>query len=150
MPEPMLIHSTAVAIDGKAVLLRGFSGAGKSDLGLRLIDAGAMLVADDQCELVREDETIIVRPPATIAGLLELRGIGIMRFDYLPEAPLALVVDLMPSNMIERYPTRRGEMVLGLSLPAISIAPFEASAPVKLRMALHALTGQGLPWLTEG
>jgi len=145
----MLIHSTAIAIDGKAVLLRGFSGSGKSDLGVRLIDAGGMLVADDQCELTRQGDTIFVRAPATIAGLLELRGIGIMRFDFMAEAPLALLADLIPSNMIERYPMRRTEMLLGLSVPVVSISPFEASAPVKLRMALRALTGEGPPSLLQ-
>jgi HPr kinase/phosphorylase len=141
----LLLHATAVAIDGRAVLLRGASGSGKSDLALRLIDAGARLVADDQSELCREGDSVIVRAPATIAGLIEVRGIGIMRLDAVPEAPVALVVDLVPLEEIERLPARRSETLLGLALPVIRVAPFDASAAAKLRLALHAFTGPGLP-----
>src|SRR5438093_4516912 len=111
------LHATAIAVDGRAVLLRGASGAGKSDLGLRLIDAGARLVADDQSELSRRGDTLIVRAPATIAGLLEVRGIGIVRLDPLAEAPVALLVDLVPPETLERLPARRLETILGLALP---------------------------------
>ena len=141
----LLLHATAVAIDGRAVLLRGVSGSGKSDLALRLIDAGARLVADDQSELCRQGDRIIVRAPATIAGLIEVRGIGIMRLDALAEAPVALVVDLVPLEEIERLPARHSETILGLTLPLIRVAPFDASAAAKLRLALRAFTGPGLP-----
>jgi len=137
----LLIHATTVAIDGQAVLLRGFSGAGKSDLGLRLIDAGAELVADDQCELRREDDRIVVSCPETIAGLIELRGVGIVRMPFVAQAPLVLIIDLMRVEHIERMPTRRREMLLGLWVPAFALSPFDASAPVKLRMMLRALGG---------
>src|SRR6266851_2230729 len=102
MTETILLHATAVAIDGRGVLLRGASGAGKSDLALRLIDAGARLIADDQSELHRRGDSIIVRAPATIAGLVEVRGIGIIRLDALAEAPVALIVDLVPPEALER------------------------------------------------
>lgn len=141
----LLLHATAVAIDGRAVLLRGASGSGKSDLALRLIDAGARLVADDQSELCREGDSIIVRAPATIAGLIEVRGIGIMRLEALAEAPVALIVDLVASEEIERLPARLSEAVLGLTLPLIRVTPFDASAAAKLRLALRAFTGPGLP-----
>ena len=95
MTERLLVHATAVAIDGRAVLLRGASGSGKSDLGLRLIDAGGRLVADDQSELRRQGRMIIVRAPATIAGLIEVRGVGLFRVDALSEAPVALIADLV-------------------------------------------------------
>ena len=94
MSEPLLMHGTAVAIEGRAVLLRGASGAGKSDLGLRLIDAGGRLIADDQSELCRSGDTIVVRAPAAIVGLIEVRGVGILRLDAIVDAPLALLVDL--------------------------------------------------------
>ena len=135
----MLLHATAVAIDGRAVLLSGPSGSGKSDLALRLIDAGARLVADDQSELRREGDLLLARAPATIAGLFEVRGLGILRLDALAEAPVGLVADLMAAERIDRLPPRRAEMILGVAVPLIGIAPFEASAAAKLRLALRAL-----------
>ena len=141
----LLLHTTAIAIEGQAVLLRGASGAGKSDLAVRLIDAGARLIADDQSELVRRGDSVIARVPATIAGLLEMRGIGIVRLDALAETPVALIVDLVPAETLERLPARRTETILGLALPLIALAPFEASAAAKLRLALRAFTGPGLP-----
>src|SRR5580658_2542678 len=93
--DTLLVHATAVAIGGRAVLLRGPSGSGKSDLALRLIDAGARLVADDRSELWRAGDAILVRSPATIAGLIEARGVGILTVDPLPTARLALIVDLV-------------------------------------------------------
>lgn len=139
------MHATAVAIDGRAVLLRGASGAGKSDLALRLIDAGARLVADDQSELRRRGDAIIVRTPGTISGLIEVRGIGIMRIEALAEAPVVLIADLVPPEQVERLPPRRSETILGLALPLIAVAPFEASAAVKLRLVMRAFTEAALP-----
>jgi len=114
-------------------------------LGLRLIDAGARLVADDQSELWRRGDALFVRAPAAIAGLLEIRGIGIMRLDSLPEAPVALIVDLVAAEKIERLPISSRETILGLALPVVAVAPFEASAAAKIRLALRAFTGPGLP-----
>jgi HPr kinase/phosphorylase len=138
MSAPLLVHATAVAIDGGALLLRGPSGAGKSDLALRLIDTGARLVADDQVELRRVGRQILTRAPASLAGLVEIRGVGIVRVDALAEAPLVLIVDLTLAEAVERHPEPRIETVLGLSVPLIAQAPFEASAAAKLRFARRA------------
>jgi HPr kinase/phosphorylase len=138
MSTTSLVHGTAVAVDGGAILLRGPPGAGKSDLALRLIDAGARLVADDQVELRRDGRQILARAPATLAGLVEIRGIGIIHVDALQEAPLVLLVDLILSGEVERLPERRFETVLGLAIPLIAQAPFEASAAAKLRFARRA------------
>jgi serine kinase of HPr protein (carbohydrate metabolism regulator) len=143
MSEPLLVHGTAVAIGGRAVLLRGPSGAGKSDLALRLIDAGARLVADDQSELCLVGGMIVVRSPASITGLIELRGIGILRLEPVSQAPLALVIDLVPAEALERLPAPRSETILGIAVPVLSLAPFEASAAAKLRVALRAISGAG-------
>ena len=145
MIETLLIHATAVAIDGHAVLLRGPSGAGKSDLGLRLIDAGGRLVADDQSEMWRQGDLLMVRSPAALAGLLEVRGIGIVRLAALSEAPVALVADLVPPGQVERLPTPCNETLLGLVVPRVVVAPFEASAAAKIRLALGAFTAAELP-----
>ena len=149
MTERCLVHGTAVAIEGRAVLLRGPSGSGKSDLALRLIDAGARLVADDQTELARVGERILVRPPATIVGLIEVRGIGILRLDPLMEAPLAMLADLVQPETVERLPMPRLEPVLGLDLPLIALAPFEVSAQAKLRLALRVYAEAGVPALLK-
>jgi HPr kinase/phosphorylase len=137
--DTLLVHATAIAIEGAAILLRGPSGSGKSDLALRLIDGGARLIADDQALLRRADNQVFVRAPAEIAGLIEVRGVGILHADLINEAPIALVVDLVPSTQIERIPDNRFEKVLGLAVPLITLAPFEASAPAKLRFAWRAL-----------
>ncbi|HEY1432166.1 MAG TPA: serine/threonine protein kinase [Stellaceae bacterium] len=143
--DPILVHATAIAIDGRAVLLRGPSGAGKSDLALRLIDGGAVLVADDQAELRRDRERVLVTAPAAIAGLIEIRGVGVLRVEALPEAALAMCVDLVSSSEIERLPETRCEDVLGLGVPVISLSPFEASAAAKLRFALCAFSAGPVP-----
>jgi HPr kinase/phosphorylase len=141
--ETLLVHATTVAIDGRAVLLRGPSGSGKSDLALRLIDAGARLVADDQSELSREGDAILVRAPTATTGLIEARGVGILQLDPLTVARLALVVDLVAPERIERLPEAASAAILGIAVPLIALAPFEASAPTKLRLALSALAAGG-------
>lgn len=145
MTPPLLVHGTAVAIDGGAVLLRGPSGAGKSDLALRLIDGGARLVADDQVLLRRAGRQVLARAPASIAGLIEARGLGILRVEPLAEVPLVLIADLVPSGDIERLPEARVETVLGIALPLISVAPFEPSATAKLRFARQLLAARPPP-----
>jgi HPr kinase/phosphorylase len=133
------IHGTAVAVNGAGVLLRGASGAGKSDLALRLIDAGARLVADDQIELRLIGGAVRMSAPPTIAGRIEIRGVGIVAAPSLRSAPVTLVVDLKPSEAIERLPEPTFCEILARRFPLIALAPFEASAPAKLRLALAAL-----------
>ena len=157
MSGTLLIHATAVAIDTaagrRAVLLRGPSGSGKSDLGLRLIDAGARLVADDQSELYRKGASVVVRSPRPIAGLIEVRGVGIIRVEPLAEAQVGLIVDLVSPEVapeaIERLPGRPIERLLEVDLPCIRVAPFEASAAAKVALALRAFAGTGLPAIIE-
>jgi HPr kinase/phosphorylase len=145
----MLLHGTAVAIEGEAMLLRGPPGAGKSDLALRLIDWGARLVADDQVELRRIGPRLLVSAPASLAGLLEVRGIGIVRLDPLAEAPLAMCVDLVQSAEIERLPEPRVADMLGLEIPLIAVSAFEASAAAKLRLALRAFADELAPAILQ-
>ena len=140
----VLVHATCVALRRRggawrAILLRGPSGAGKSDLALRLIEGGARLVADDQTELVRRGKAVIATSPARIAGLIEARGVGIVKLtrdQLVARAPVALLVDLAPPERIERLPEPAREDLLGLDLPVLMLAPFEASASAKLRLAL--------------
>ncbi|MHA1563923.1 MAG: HPr kinase/phosphorylase [Alphaproteobacteria bacterium] len=135
------IHATSVYLDGHGVLLRGPSGSGKSDLALRLIDAGARLIADDYTALRRAGETVIISAPPQIAGRLEVRGLGIVTLAAIAAARLSLIVDLQSPAEISRLPTPRHVDLCGLSFPALALAPFEASAPAKLRLAVASLSG---------
>lgn len=140
----MLAHATCVALRlrGRAwrgVLLRGPSGAGKSDLALRLIEADGRLVADDQTRITRNGRTLLAAAPAALAGLIEVRGIGIVKLargQLLSRASLSLLVDLVPIDRIERLPEPAKEDLLGVRLPVLALAPFEDSAVAKLRLAL--------------
>jgi serine kinase of HPr protein (carbohydrate metabolism regulator) len=136
----MLVHGTCVALGNSGVLIRGPSGSGKSDLALRLIDEGAALVSDDQVELVPRDGRLYASAPATIAGLIEVRGIGIVNVPRAAAQPLALVVDLVARDEVPRMPDAREVELAGARLPALSLWPFEASAPLKVRLALKAAT----------
>ena len=133
------VHGTSVALGGDGILLRGPSGSGKSDLALRLIDEGGRLVADDQTELRLSGDDVAMAAPATIAGRMEVRGIGLLRVPSVAAAPLRLVVDLAPGEAIERLPEPQSCDYLGRRFPLIQLAPFEASASAKLRLALAAL-----------
>ena len=130
-------HATAVVIEQKGVLLRGPSGSGKSDLALRLIDDGAVLISDDSTALIQRDGTVVAQCPASIAGKLEVRGLGIVEVPYIEEAALSMIVDLVDPDQVERLPVKRMEVLLCCRIPSILLAPFEASALVKIKMAIR-------------
>ena len=139
----MYVHATCVALkEGRswhALLLRGPSGAGKSDVALRLLEAGGRLVADDQTHLAKVGRALIATPPKPLAGLIEVRGIGIVKLgrgQLLARAQLALLVDLVRPDQVERMPEPAHEKILGVDLPRVALAPFEASIVTKLRLAL--------------
>ncbi|MBB3692386.1 HPr kinase/phosphorylase [Sphingomonas sp. BK580] len=137
MTAPVTLHATAVALGGRAVLLTGPSGAGKSDLALRLIDRGAELVADDYTMLVHDGGDLVAGSPATIAGRMEVRGLGIVDRPYRRVAPVALVVALGEEG--ERMPEPRWIELAGVTLPEIVIDPRWPSAPIKVEYALARL-----------
>lgn len=131
------LHGTVVDIDGAGVLLRGPSGSGKSDLALRLIDGGAVLVADDRVVLSEQAGSVQASAPETIHGKLEVRGIGIVTLPAEPVSVLRLVIDLVEGHAVERLPKAAETVLLGVTLPVLRLAPFEASASSKVRLALR-------------
>ncbi len=132
-----LLHASAIVLDGRAVLLRGASGAGKSDITLRLIDETASLIADDYVKVAVRDGVVHVSAPDEIKGKMEVRGLGILTFDRTESAPLALVVDLVSPGEIERMPEPDWCKIADISVPRINLAPFEISATAKLRAAVR-------------
>jgi HPr kinase/phosphorylase len=140
-----LVHGTCVAFGRRAVLLRGEPGAGKSDLAFRFLalpphdDARPMLVADDQVFVAADENgALIASPPPALAGKIEVRGIGIVELPFLRQVALHLVCDLVEAEDVPRMapePWERTE-IAGIALPALKLAPFEASAPLKLKTAL--------------
>ncbi|MCA0995148.1 HPr kinase/phosphorylase [Alloyangia pacifica] len=117
-PEPIILHATAVAVAGRALLIQGRSGAGKSGLALEMMARGARLVADDRVVLTLEDGTLWAAPPAPLAGLIEARGLGILHADHLPRAEVAALLDL-DTPETERLPQRRKIMLQGRNLPLL-------------------------------
>ncbi|MGE0714392.1 MAG: HPr kinase/phosphorylase [Alphaproteobacteria bacterium] len=136
MHSPILLHATTVAIDGVAAVIEGPSGAGKSDLALRLVDGGARLVADDRTAIALVDGRLVARPPDTIAGLMEVRGIGIVEMPHVAEATVGLIVVLVPAHEIERMPDSEFRALLGFDVPVLRLDPHPASAAAKVRLAV--------------
>ena len=138
------VHGTCIALGGGAVLLRGPSGSGKSDLALRFImqalgptaPAGeCRLVADDQVELSRAGRQIIADAPAVLRGKLEVRGLGIIPIGFAGPTPLLGVVDLVGRTDVDRMPDQGIRIdVLGVPLPTTKLTAFDASAPFKLAL----------------
>jgi len=139
------VHGTAVELDGIGVLLRGPPGSGKSDLALRLIDGGARLVADDRCILRRERGRIMLSAPPAIAGLLEVRGVGVVAVARAGTTRLGLVVDLVVGGRVARLPGRARCRYLGVPLARLALAPFEASAAAKVRLAARRAVSEAEP-----
>ena len=135
------VRGTCICIDGHAVLLRGPSGSGKSDLALRLIDGGGELVADDYTEVEQDSGGLIATAPATIRGLLEVRGLGVIAVGARPAARLVAVIDLVPLAYMDRMPEPQQVRILEIQLPGFRLFPFEASAAAKVRLAVRLATG---------
>lgn len=166
MADSLQLHASCIAINSKAVLILGESGSGKSDLALRLIDSGAKLVGDDQIVLTSPSllegegrgggqkstkttlssplptplpqgkREIIASPAAKLEGLLEVRGVGIMKLPYEMKVPVALTLKLVNANEVERLPEPQFFDCLGLQLPLLSLYAFDHSTPAKIRLFL--------------
>jgi HPr kinase/phosphorylase len=144
--EPEVVHGTCIALGPRAALLRGPSGSGKSDLALRFLFLARRgpaaleppaLVADDQVIVRWDNDRVLASAPQSIAGQMEVRGVGIVTLKQVPETELVLVVELAGDDLVERLPENNTTTrVAGVDLPLLRLAPFEASAPIKLALAL--------------
>jgi serine kinase of HPr protein (carbohydrate metabolism regulator) len=141
-PGPRLsaetLHASTVALDGRAVMISGPSGSGKSDLALRMLDRGFRLVSDDQTIVRKDGNRLLATAPPTIAGKLEVRGIGIVEMERVDNIPVALIVEL--TSDIQRVPDdSRERPILGIRIPLVSIDASAASAPSKVALALDRM-----------
>jgi serine kinase of HPr protein (carbohydrate metabolism regulator) len=136
------LHGTTVAVRGpdgwRGVLLTGPSGAGKSDLALRLMHRGGRLVADDYTCVFMSGAGVYAVAPATIAGRIEVRGVGVVSVPKQPFVKLALVVELT-AGPIERLPEPRTRLIAGVALPTFSMDAREPSAVEKITVLTQRL-----------
>lgn len=144
-PDNPSIHASCVALDGVGLLLRGAPGLGKSDLALRLIDGGATLVADDRTlistAITAGGMILLASPPTNLAGLLEVRGLGLVRLPFQSLCPVQMLIDVLPlEDRPERLPAPDAETLLGVTLPRWCLNALEPSAPAKVRLAVRLLT----------
>lgn len=132
------VHASCIAVEGKGVLLAGPSGVGKSDLALRLMDAGAELVADDWTLVREEGDALMASAPPSIAGLIEVRHIGILRVPCRPNVRIALYIDLLPPQALppDRCPEEERIFLLDRPVRRLRLLGLESSTPAKIRAAL--------------
>ncbi len=140
----MILHAGLIAMriagQWRGLLIQGPSGAGKSDLALRALDHGFRLVADDRVLVFVSAGKLFGRAPDPLAGLLEVRGQGIVHCEYVRCAPLDLAVRCVATPMVvERFPGPMVERLLGVALPVVEVWPFEPAAPNKLCVAMEHL-----------
>lgn len=135
-------HATAVSVRGEGVLLLGESGVGKTDLALRLIQAGAILIADDQVDITPIGNGLYLSPPPSLAGVMELYGLGLVRMPYMTQAPLKLVVQCA-QGVAERLPPARKWIMEGIAVDEVGLDPLHASAAAKLMLWIEALQSGG-------
>lgn len=131
------VHSaTCVAVRGRALLIEGPSGSGKSSLALALIDRGALLVGDDGVTLELRDGRLRATPPPRIEGLLEVRNLGLLPFPVARDVPVALVLRLDPQA--PRYIETAEQVTLGgAALPMVRLWPDGPVNAIKAELALH-------------
>jgi HPr kinase/phosphorylase len=132
-----ILHGTALSSANSAVFLRGPSGSGKSDLAFRLLPLGFALIADDQVEFSLRLDRPQAGPVESVRGLLEVRGVGLVKVTSAAAAPLRLIVDLMPRDEVPRLPKWEGDMILGVSIPRLALHAFDASTPLKILKAME-------------
>jgi len=138
------VHGTCVALEAGAVLLRGHSGAGKSDLAFRLVhEQGGHLVADDQVILESRKDALVARAKEGWASLIELRGLGIVSIPSTTSAPLTLLVDLVGRDEVPRLAKPLYDELVGHRLPVLRLHAFDATTPAKVKLAITHIPSSG-------
>ena len=146
---PATVHASAVLVGPRAVLICGPSGSGKSQLALELIEIArtgslpfARLVADDRVHLEAVHGRLLVRPPEALAGLIEVRGVGLARLAHEASAVAGLVVDLAAAQDAQRLPDAASQKteISGVELPRLAVASGAAALPAVLAYITHAMT----------
>ena len=133
----LIMQASAVVIGGRALVIEGPPGSGKSSLALALLDRGAGLIGDDAVTLTRTGDRIIASPPPHIAGLIELRGIGLVSWPVAEAAPLALILALgrPPGERLPRHAER--QMVLGVPVARLAFDPGPLAPAQRAEWALQ-------------
>lgn len=140
---PQMAHGTAISIGGHGVLIMGESGSGKSDLALRLIDRGAILISDDVVFLETRDNAPILTVAPNIAGKIEVRGVGIFNVDFIASAPIRLAIEFVDTP--DRLPEDIAQTAIGgYVVPVSRLNPFEHSSAIKVEYALRAVLDSGV------
>ena len=137
------VHATCVSLNGQGILIRGPSGAGKSDLALRLIDAGAILVADDYVDIQKKNGRLLASPPNNIAGKIEVRGVGLIKLPFKKNVEISLVLRLSPRSEIPRLPDFHIADMDGIPVPFVMIDAQDSSAVAKVKIALEYFNQTG-------
>jgi len=140
--DRIVVDGVGVVLGEIGLLLRGPSGSGRSDLALRLIDAGARLIADEQVEIARRGSWVtlgaLASLPPSLKGRIEARGLGLVPVPYVAEAQLlGWVVDLVAAEAVERMPKAQSVDYLGIKVPLLCLYPFHPSVTAKLRLVVR-------------
>ena len=136
MLAPLVMQASCVVIGGRAVLIEGPPGSGKSSLALALLDRSARLIGDDAVSLTRKGNQIIAAPPPNIAGLIEVRGIGIVTMPLADPAPVALILTLGQSPGQRLPEAAPGRDIFGLAIPALAFEPGSLAPAIRAEWAL--------------
>lgn len=134
-PDHLVRQATAIAIDGRALLLEGPPGIGKTSLALALIDRGAVLIGDDGVSLERRAGHILASPPPNIRGKIEVRGVGLISMPVAEAIPVSLILNL--AGQSDRLPSAiPAREILGVAVPAMDFVPGAIAPAIRAETAL--------------
>jgi serine kinase of HPr protein (carbohydrate metabolism regulator) len=136
-----LLHATCVVIEGRGLLITGPSGSGKSDLALRLMGRGAELVSDDQVQIEERNGALFATAPTAIAGMMEVRGVGLTNWPVETDVMVRLIVELAAAEQVPRLPEPEVWRHGNVTLPSYRLNPFEVSAADKVLLLVRAVDG---------